>query len=189
MRCAMSKESVTGFLRTKELRQALMKSFINQWNHERHDNKKLLFYNTIKKEFGCENYLSTDLTYEQQRRLTQFKTSSHQYRVETGRHGVKRNDIINYLCKYCSTVDIEILNGLTALSEFDPIIDYELHVLTGCGNYDDLRERMNKNSKDLLNGELGSLFTDQRHIKATAKLLVRIHERRFPKTITDPRRA
>ena len=181
MRCELSKESTTSPLSPRELRQALRESFVEQWNHERLANKKLSFYNTIKEEFGCENYLCTELTYEQLRRLAQFRTSSHQYRVETGRHGDKRSNILNRVCNHCSTADSKTLNCLAALPEFDPIIEDELHVLETCGNYDDLRKMMSQNSMDLLlNGKFNTLFTETKHIKAVAKLLTRIHKRRFP---------
>ena len=88
------------------------------------------------------------------------------------------------------------MNFLAALPTFDPIIEDELHVLQSCKHYDDLRERMLKPAKEaLVDGDIKKLFTDRRCTKAVAKLLVWMHERRFPKkslkackTKTNPRR-
>ena len=165
----------------REIRNAMKDLFVNQWNREKQENKKLGFYNSIKADFGCENYLSADLSHQQLKRLTQFRTSSHQYKIETGRHGSKRNNVLNRVCNHCSTTDLETMNLMAALPTFNPIIEDELHVLKSCKYYDDLRDRMIHTAKQaLFGGDVETLFTDMKYIKATAKLLVRINERRFP---------
>ena len=169
-----------------EIKNAMKDSFVDHWNRERKINRKLGFYNTIKEDFGCENYLDLDLSHQHLRRLTQFRTSSHRYKVETGRHGVQRNNVLNRVCNHCSTTDLETMNFLAALPTFDPIIEDELHVLQSCKHYDDLRERMLKLAKEaLVDGDIKKLFTDRRCTKAVAKLLVWMHERRFPKKIPE----
>ena len=139
------------------------------------------FYNSIKTEFGQENYLHLDLSYHQLKRFAQFRTSSHRFKIETGRHGILRNSVLNRICNYCSTDDLETLRALESLPEFDPVIEDEDHVIRTCSYYEDLRASLNESMKGYLEEDLKTLFTKEEHIRGTAKLLVRINGRRFPK--------
>ena len=90
-----------------KISEAMKTLFVQQWNKERKLNRKLGFYNLIKASFGCETYLSINLRPQQTRRLAQLRTSSHQYNIETGRHGMHRHKLSNRACKHCSTTDVE----------------------------------------------------------------------------------
>ena len=168
-------------LNPKQIRTELKESFVEQWNKERSRNGKMGFYNSIKTEFGQENYLHLDLSYHQLKRFAQFRTSSHRFKIETGRHGILRNSVLNRICNYCSTDDLETLRALESLPEFDPVIEDEDHVIRTCSYYEDLRASLNESMKGYLEEDLKTLFTKEEHIRGTAKLLVRINGRRFPK--------
>ena len=43
----------------------------------RHAYRELGFYNSIKETFGCETYLNIGLSYQEQKRLAQFRISLH----------------------------------------------------------------------------------------------------------------
>ena len=122
-----------------KISEAMKTLFVQQWNKERKLNRKLGFYNLIKASFGCETYLSINLRPQQTRRLAKLRTSSHQYNIETGRHGMHHKELSNRACKHCSTTDVESLDLLLELPFPDPIIEDELHVLRTCPLYEDLR--------------------------------------------------
>ena len=72
-----------------QMRKSLRTTFCEIWEAERKTNKKLGFYNSIKETFGCETYLNIGLSYQEQKRLAQFRTSSHRYKVGIGRYKQK----------------------------------------------------------------------------------------------------
>ena len=49
-------------LNPKQIRTELREYFVEQWNNERSRNGKMGFYNSVKTEFGQENYLHLDLS-------------------------------------------------------------------------------------------------------------------------------
>ena len=73
----------------------------------------------VKTEFAQENYLHLDLSYQQLKKFAQFRTSSHRFKIETGRQGVlrSRNSVLNRICNCCSTDDMETLRALESLPE------------------------------------------------------------------------
>jgi hypothetical protein len=83
VRSSLSEEIGNGLMSPREIRNAIKDLFVSQWNRERQENKKLGFYNSIKAELGCENYLSADLFHQQVKRVTEFRTSSHQYKIKS----------------------------------------------------------------------------------------------------------
>ena len=84
---------------------------------------KLAFYNTIKKSFGYEQFLNMNLSYNESKKLTQFRSSSHQFNIETGRHGThKRNQVVPRVCNACSTDETDVLDNFAEMPFFDPII-------------------------------------------------------------------
>ena len=60
--------------------------FCEIWEAERKTNRKLGLYNYIKETFGYETYLNIGLSYQEQKRLAQFRTSLNTYEAETGRY-------------------------------------------------------------------------------------------------------
>ena len=116
---------------------------------ERKTNRKLGFYNSIKETFGCETYLNIGLSYQEQKRLAQFRTSSHRYKAETGRYKQKHESVsvINRICEYCSP-NSEVIVNLSALPFFEPIIEDEKHVLFECPQYEKERLQLNQVEKE-----------------------------------------
>ena len=99
------------------------------WEAERKTNRKLGFYNSIKETFSCETYLNIGLSYQEQKRLAQFRTSSHRDKADTGRY--ESVSVVNRICEYCST-NSEVIVNFSALPFFEPIIEDEKHVLFEC---------------------------------------------------------
>ena len=90
-----------------ELRQTIQDRENNHVNYPSQMRKSLLgFYNSIKETFGCETYLNIGLSYQEQKRLAQFRTSSHRYKTETGRYKQKHESVsvVNRICEYCLTI-------------------------------------------------------------------------------------
>ena len=96
------------------MRKSLRTTFCEVWEAERKTNRKLWFYNSIKETFGCETYLNIGLSYQEQKRLAQFRTSSHRYKAETGRYKQKHESVsvVNRFCEYCSPNREVIVNAV-----------------------------------------------------------------------------
>ena len=96
------------------IKKALKEMFIGKWEADRHVNAKLGFYNAVKKNFCCEQYLCMDLNSNQSKRIAQIRSSSHRFNIEAGRHGsVKRSNILHRLCYQCGDeATIELLAEL-----------------------------------------------------------------------------
>ena len=156
-------------------------SFREIWENERKGNRKLIFYNSVKEGFVCEQYLNIGLSFPEQKRLAQFRMSSHKYRIETGRHGHKRGSVTNRICVYCSA-DLETMDHLSAMPYFDPIIEDENHVLFECPQYEEERLLLNKIQKDAVKSldDFKRSLTCADGIRRMARFLNRCHKRRFP---------
>ena len=61
-----------------------MEDFKSIWDRERQQNRKLVFYNSIKSSFEHEKYIDAHLGYKDLKRIAQFRMSSHKYRIEKG---------------------------------------------------------------------------------------------------------
>ena len=169
---------------SRAIKTALQEIFVESWDKDRHQNKKLGFYNSIKGSFGLENYLGLNLTYKQLSKFSRMRTSSHRYNIETGRHGLaRRNNILNRVCYWCS--DEEAITTLVELPFFDPVIEDEHHVLQTCPAYEDIRELISGEAKACLQEDLPTLFKDEALILEAAKMMVRMDRRRFPKKKTE----
>ena len=109
-----------------QMRKSLRTTFCEIWEAERKTNRKLGFYNSIKETFGCETYLNIGLSYQEQKRLAQFRTSSHRYKAATGRYKKKHESVsvVNRICEYCSP-NSEVIVNFSALPFFEPIIEDE----------------------------------------------------------------
>ena len=112
--------------------------FVRIWEGARASNRKLLFYNNIKPEFGLEAYLwpVSGINHEGTMRIAQLRSSSHRYNVETGRYGQKITSVVHRICQICC--DGQNVATLAELPFFEPIIEDELHVLRTCPAYHDL---------------------------------------------------
>ena len=144
------------------VREALQKMFTGQWEKDRSTNRKLVFYNSIKKNFSCEDYLRIKLTYQQSKKLAQLRTSSHRLNIETVSIGsLRQANILNLVCYQCC--DEDTVKHLAELPFFDPILEDEVHVLQRCPLYNDLRESLSEAAKAGLSKSLTTLFTDRKY--------------------------
>ena len=130
------------FNRPSQIRSGLKVWFEEVWNTSRVLNRKLGFDNKVKESFGPELYLSLKLGYFENKRVTQLRTSSHQYKIETGRHGQNRESVVNRKCTTCSKNDDDTVLLLAELPFFDPIVEDETHVIQTCLLYEDLRKKL-----------------------------------------------
>ena len=121
-----------------QIRKCIENMFVHQWNLERKENKKLGFYNMIKNSFQCETYLSSSLSYKQSKKITELRTSSHRFNIETGRHGhERRKNITHRVCLSCCNDKDSIISDLAEMPFFNPIIEDEVHVLRSCQLYEE----------------------------------------------------
>ena len=163
------------------IKKSMMSAFETQWKEDKLSNKKLKFYNTIKDVFERENYISFALNHKQFKRLAQLRTSSHRFNIETGRHGThKRSSIINRLCNLCCTDDKDTLSNLIELPFFEPIVEDEVHVLSECPHYEDLRRELSDVTRTALSADLTRALKDEIITRDIGKYLVKVNERRFP---------
>jgi hypothetical protein len=132
--------------------------FLNVWNIERIANRKLGFYNTIKREFVEEDYPRPDLNNNVFKRIAQIRTISYKFCVETGRHGMNRLKLANRAYKHCTTNYQETLDLLMELPYPDPIIEDETHILNTCPLYEDLRQKLPPQTRSLLHTEISQIF-------------------------------
>ena len=106
----------------RKVRDSAEQTFQAIWEKERALNKKLGFYNSVKKEFKAEPYLSK-VAYRKCRLTAKLRTSSHMLGIERGRHGSLRLSHLNRLCSFCSTSEQDVLKTcwsfplLTSLSK------------------------------------------------------------------------
>jgi exonuclease III len=166
-----------------QFKTALRSTFINCWNDERQNNRKLSFYNTIKSEFTAEAYLNLQLSGEEVKRLAQFRMSAHKFNIETGRYAINRENPLSRICKHCSSSDLEAVGILAELPMFEPIIEDEKHVLTDCSLYDDLRRNIGQQARTMITSgaeTFADLFKDILLIRETARFLSKVNKRRFP---------
>ena len=78
------------FIYLSQVRSGLKNWFEEAWDVERSNNRRLCFYNKVKKTFGTELYLTLNLGYWESKQIAQFRTSSHRYNIETGRYDEKK---------------------------------------------------------------------------------------------------
>ena len=169
---------------TVSIKNKMKSAFESQWREDKSKNKKLKFYNTLilKDKFERENYLSFALNHQQLKRITQIRTSAHRFNIETGRHGIdKQLSIINRLCYHCCVDDRETLLNLIELPFFDPIIEDEVHVLSQCPLYEDLREALNDVTREALLTDLPRALSlkDELMTRDIGKFLIKVNERRL----------
>ena len=98
------------------------RDYTNQGSTGRLKNRKLLFYNTIKMSFGYEQFLNMNLSYNEYKKLAQFRSSSHRFNIETGRHGThKRNQVVSRICDACSTDERDVLDNFAEMPSLTPL--------------------------------------------------------------------
>ena len=164
------------------IKNSMKSAFETQWKEDKSSNKKLKFYNSFKDAFVRESYLSFALNHQQVKRLAQIRTSSHRFNIETGRYGKDRRlSITNRLCYHCCADNLEMLLNLEELPFFDPIIEDEVHVLSQCPLYEDLRENLSDSTRITLLTDLprALALNDELMTREIGKFLIKVNERRF----------
>ena len=169
------------FNHPSQIRSGLKVWFEEVWNTSRVLNRKLGFYNKVKESFGPELYLSLKLGYFENKRVAQLRTSSHQYNIETGRHGQNRESVVNRICSTCSKNDDDTVTLLAELPFFDPIVEDETHVIQTCPLYEDHRKKLKAPTYIVLHEDPKLLFQTSTELRDFSRFLTNIHERRFPK--------
>ena len=159
-----------------------MDDFKQIWENERQDNRKLVFYNSIKTTFEPEKYIDGQLKHKELKRTAQLRMSSHKYNIETGRYGTKHGNVLNRICEYCSTEDKVILEFLRECPFFEPIIEDEFHILNHCPRYSEAREKLKEETKQLAQSTNGitQIFSDKALTKDLAIFIQRCHSKKFP---------
>ena len=170
-----------------QLRARLMEDFKQSWDSERHCNRKLAFYNSIKTSFGPEKYIDVQLKHKELKRTAQFRMSSHKYNIETGRYGSKYGNILNRICGCCSTEDQDTLEFLRECPFFEPIVEDETHILNHCPRYSEERAKLKEVTRQLINSTSGiaQIFSDKALIKDLAIYIQRCHSIRFPEEMPE----
>ena len=133
------------------------------------------------RSFGPELYLSLKLGYFENKRVAQLRTSSHQYNIETGRHGQNRESVVNRICTTCSKNDDDTVTLLAELPFFDPIVEDETHVIQTRPLYEDLKKKLKAPTYIVIHEDPRLLFQTSTEIRDFSRFLTNIHERRFPK--------
>ena len=113
--------------------------------------------------------------------MAQLRTSSHQYNIETGRHGQNRESVVNGICTTCSKNDGDTVTLLAELPFFDPIVEDETYVIQTCPLYEDLRKKLKAPTYIVLHEDPKLLFQTSTELRDFSRFLTNIHERRFPK--------
>ena len=62
-------------------------SYVKFWKNRLNNSKKLEFYETLKQEYTCEQYLNIIDDPLRRRDYTQFRISNHNLMIEYGRYG------------------------------------------------------------------------------------------------------
>ena len=105
----------------KKLHTTLVDQFHqNAIENIKKENSKLRTYALFKSEMGMEEYLTEIRNVSIRTQVTKFRISNHKLMIETGRH----QDIKPHLrfCPFCENV-----------------VECEIHFITGCHTYRDLR--------------------------------------------------
>ena len=71
------------------------------------DHNKLRLYKTIKGSFTQEPYISNVLSRNQRSWLSRYRTSSHNLRIESGRHTNPVKPLLLRVCRYCDSGDCD----------------------------------------------------------------------------------
>ena len=150
--------------------------FIMMWEVERKGNRKLTFYNDIKKKFETEHYLKIP-SRSGGSCIAKFRMSAHKLKVETGRYGERSWNPIHRLCEFCT--DLDTMELLINLPGIDPIVEDEIHLLRTCPRYHQIRTNVQEPTKSVLFHDTSSLF-ELEHIMEMTKYLREVFKIRFP---------
>ena len=122
---------------------------------------KLRFYKTFKHDLSREHYLSIIHDFQLRKNITKFRCSDHKLEIEVGRH--KKLKVEERICKVCDA----------------NVVETELHFLSCCPLYEDLRIRYFGNSPKYQNEWLNILkCKDKKTSFELANYLMKASKRR-----------
>lgn len=94
--------------------------------NDQNSQPKLRTYRLIKKDLRTEPYLLLNISRKVYTKIARFRTSSHNLRIETGRHEIPKLPVENRICNKCSLNEVED----------------EIHCLLVCPNQGVVREML-----------------------------------------------
>ena len=74
-------------------------SYVNLWRASKQNTRKLVFYNTFKKEFKPEGCLDRIKHISARKQFAKFRISNHQLQIETGRYRTDKTFNTNRICQ------------------------------------------------------------------------------------------
>ena len=81
---------------------------------------KLRLYKTLKGSFTQESYISNIININQRALLSRFRTSAHNFRVETGRHTSPVTPLSKHVCVYCDSGECDTeVHGILLCETFE----------------------------------------------------------------------
>jgi hypothetical protein len=100
----------------------LKNDFFERWVKDKAGTSKLSYYNNMKSEIKCENYVKcTKVSRHERATIAKLRSSTFPLAVELGRYrGIAKEERI---CKFCTTGQVED----------------EMHYLLNCSHYNDQR--------------------------------------------------
>ena len=138
------------------IQELVVKRFISDWERQKLEQRKLIFYSSIKSVYGEEPYLLST-NFKVRRAVARIRSSAHDLNIERGRYKRKKNvneySYVDRLCRFCCTdsdKSTEVLLHMENLPFYEPILEDEVHVLTVCPMYHGLRISLSGNLKTLL---------------------------------------
>ena len=166
---------------SKLVRTRLEDWFLNKWEEARGANRKLGFYNSVKRSFGPEPYISFP-NHKKVKCMVWLRTSSHKLKIESGRHGSKILSLHHRACDTCCSNDSSTLELLCQLPLTELILEDEIHVLRDCPAYQDLRESSSESLRTALTTHNPMEIFDRILLNDSMKFVRNIFLRRFPKS-------
>ena len=159
-------------------RSHFAETFIAHWREELLHQPKMSFYSTTKLDFHEEPYLQMQSKSHRQS-IAKLRSSSHDLRVETGRYRKNQSQSppskTDRACRFCHSIDnIYWLEQLPFFEE--PILENEVHVVTECPGYHNIRLTLSDNLKSLI------------MLKAFSTIMTSHHAAEFGKYLTDSQR-
>lgn len=128
-------------------RDILEAQHVSHWQKLRLQQSKLGFYNQVKDEYSYAEYLNVPRGYRSS--VAKLRLSAHDLLIEVGRYnGMART------CRYC-TNNMDLLLELPTMN---PIWENEVHVLSECPEYNDLRTASGM-ADTLYGGNLTHIFS------------------------------
>lgn len=149
----------------REVKQTLASSFFEHWGRRlftdtaRSGSNKLRTYRKFKLSYGPEPYLFQNLPISHRSALAKFRSGTAPIRIETGRY--ENIPLDNRSCFHCLNMNISV-------------IESEVHVLTECALYEDLRRDLYVKAQAVIPNFLASTSEEKLFILLQNENLIRL---------------